>query len=596
MLLILITAAFLIEAGRLAWFGYEAQTGASGAQRVTSSLGSPADWNAPAIESAAAASGDSVRRLRAGSRGLVDDPLLALATRLPRVGIQAQAIRDLAAASVAASDSVPDLVDLARSYDALRQSHDSAGTKFLSFIVTARAPATRAAGRMDAPVQALREDSRHRLAGPIARRVQAAAGGLGPVDDQVALVANAGRLFPEALGAGGRKRYLLLLPNPSEIRPDGGFSGVVGTVTFDSGTPTVELISQDRLNSQYKQPFPIPYPMDRFLIFFHNALEIGDAGWDPDFPSSARLSEQMWSSATGQPVDGTVSLDPYVVAALLGVAGPLDVPGYGTFTSADFFARLNALVNTGSGPGKDAVSSAVSAAALRHILGSPPTAWPKMLTLLQQQAHSRHLQFYLHDRDLQQRAAAAGYDGGVRQTGFGEDYLMLVDANIGATKGDAYVRKSTEVRAEVHETGIVRHQVTVRYEMPPVTDSIDRELNPGDGAYRDYLRFYIPVGASVRQMSFTLDGRPSPAGGGVDRVSQASGKQVVATYFGVPRGHVGQVSLFYDSPATANDYRLTIQKQAGIPSLATRIIATYPGGRYEATPDLSEDLSLRLRW
>ena len=48
-------------------------------------------------------------------------------------------------------------------------------------------------------------------------------------------------LIPNLLGWGGERRYLVLAQDPAELRPNGGYTGTYGIVTFKNG----ELASHD---------------------------------------------------------------------------------------------------------------------------------------------------------------------------------------------------------------------------------------------------------------------------------------------------------------------------------------------------------------
>src|SRR5262249_43083363 len=158
---------------------------------------------------------------------------------------------------------------------------------------------------------------------------------------------------------------------------------------------------------------------------------------------------RIYRSATGVRVDGTIAIDPYAISALLAVTGPLDVPPYGAFTAADFFPKLNAIVNVERGPasGKQAMVPGSRAPTVR-LLGAPPSLWLRILGALTPEARTGHVQLALHDAAVAAAARAAHVDGAVLQPPAGEDYEMVVDANVGGTKGDAIVRKSVEDRVE----------------------------------------------------------------------------------------------------------------------------------------------------
>jgi hypothetical protein len=338
----------------------------------------------------------------------------------------------------------------------------------------------------------------------------------------------------------------------------------------------------------------VPYPLSRYLTFLNNSLEIGDAGWDPDFPTTARLSESLYTFATKRNPDNTISIDPYALAAMLRVTGPVDVPGYGSFDSANFFDKLNYVVNasTAPGSGKGALTP-IGQAVLHQVLTAPASLWPALFLVFQKQAESRHIQAYFHDPHLAGAAAQVGYDGHL-QTG-GEDFLMVCDANVGISKGDHYVHKSMQVSSEVSPAGVVRHEVRLRYQMPAPIDDIDRALNPGEGSYRDYVRIYLPETATVAGFKATLDA--GQEAGSLDTISFAHGRQVVGAFFRLPRGHEADLTLTYEVPiGSAANYQLMLQKQAGTPALPTTLLVSYPGGITHQHTDLSIDSLLSVAW
>jgi hypothetical protein len=132
--------------------------------------------------------------------------------------------------------------------------------------------------------------------------------------------------------------------------------------------------------------------------------------------------------------------------------------------------------------------------------------------------------------------------------------------------------------AELPTGRVSRHELVMRYELPLPTDAVDRALNPYDGSYHDYVRFYLPLGAALDRFEYTEDGRPSTRGS-LESVFPDRDKQVVAAFFILPRGHVGELRLNYQ---VALDGRrrdsIYIQKQAGIPGFPVNLMVSYPGG------------------
>ncbi|MHB8509158.1 MAG: DUF4012 domain-containing protein [Candidatus Dormibacteria bacterium] len=564
---------------------------------ATVALGtSPSDWSTARITSAEPLRAEAEQRLSRGAARLRDDPLLGAIRPLPFLGTQVRTAEDLADASVAGASAFADVITVAKAYDAARQDPSSAGQRLLKLISAAGPPLSRANAALTPPLRRLQDDLHHALLAPLRRQLVSAVAQLSPAQLQAQAGAAAGKYAPAGLGADGPKTYLILLDNPAELRPAGGFAGAVGTVTFDQGALTkVDIRDQNLLNPLIKDHFDPPYPLGRYLVFYNNSLELGDAGWDPNFPSTAALSETIYQSATDIAPDGTIAIDPYALSAMLKLTGPLDVPGYGSFDSDNFFQRIDNIVNVShsAGSGKGALGP-ISKVVIQKFLGQPLSAFPALLTIIQDQAKGRHLQIYMHNPDLAKAAAAARFDGAL--VGGHEDSLLVADGNVGATKGDYYMHKSMEVKVEVGGGGVSRHEVALNYDLPLPVDEADRALNPGAGTYLDYLRYYLPQTANVTSFHFTEDGKTS-ADGGLDRVTYEHGREVVGVFFRLPRGHRVRLTLDYRVPLPPDrTYDLYVQKEAGIPDRPTSVEISYPGGIVRRQADLSTDADFMVSW
>jgi hypothetical protein len=547
-------------------------------QQVTASVGrDPAQWGSADLGPVSAQLRDSRQNIDSGSSRLRSNPLLGGTTLVPGLRDQGQAVIDLAVSAQDGASATQDLLGVALRYQQSRSGSGAPVGRYLGFMGQSAPALGDAQQHLDAALSRLRVDLAHPLLPPLDHQVRGAVRQLQPAQKQVAAAAEASRYLPDAMGDRGPKSYLLLFPNPSELRPAGGFVGSVCVVTVDHGAPSrLEVHGEEYYNGHYKSRFAIPAGLGSQLKYANNSLEIGDAGWDPDFPSSAALSEQMLESASGQKVDGTVAVDPYAVAALLNVTGPVDAPPYGSFTSDNFFARVNQIVNVDSGPsgGKKALPI-ITQAIVQHLLSSPADRWAQVLSTSQGEAQSRHIQFFFHDQTIALGAARAGYDGSLVTVPDGKDYLMIVDANVGGTKGDGYVKKAMSERVEVRPGSGIRHEIVLRYEYPPGIS--DPAVPKGaDTAYRDYLRVYMPETSTLSGFYEVVDGTSRP--GPVQEVSLDHGKRIVGSFFRLEAGHSIEVHVLFQVPADpGQSYRLYVQKQAGVPARPLDLMVSYPG-------------------
>jgi hypothetical protein len=275
------------------------------------------------------------------------------------------------------------------------------------------------------------------------------------------------------------------------------------------------------------------------------------------------------------------------------VTGPVTVPGYGTFDAANFFTSINFIVNVSRAPGAGKEALNVIAPVLVSKLQTQTVdRWPTLLGVFRDQAVGRHLQLFMHDPNLARLAAESRFDGALVPTT--DDYLMVVDGNVCASKGDFYLRKSIQLKVEVYPSGLARHELVVRYEMPLPVDDVDRALNPRDGSYGDYMRVYLPETATPSGFSFRMDGKPGD--GGLERVSVEHGKKVVGTYFNLPRGHLAEMRLTYEVGLAGGAYQLYLQKQAGVPGLPADLEISYPGAIAHIKVGLARDEVVSFKW
>ena len=106
-----------------------------------------------------------------------------------------------------------------------------------------------------------------------------------------------------------------------------------------------------------------------------------------------------------------------------------DIPG--SFDAANFFPQIDYIVNVkhGLGSGKQALP-VIARAILERVLTQPINQWGRMTRAIQQQGEGRHIQMYFHQPELASAAEAAKFDGRILTNG--DDYLLAVDANVGA--------------------------------------------------------------------------------------------------------------------------------------------------------------------
>lgn len=159
-----------------------------------------------------------------------------------------------------------------------------------------------------------------------------------------ATAARAVQLIPPMLGADGPRTYLLLVQNNAELRATGGMPGAIIVLKADAGE--VEVVSQHSAGgslAEFSQPV-LPLSASEKALFGDGlGLYISGVTFTPDFPRSAELARAIWLRKVGGPIDGVLSIDPGVLAAVLGATGPVTLSD-GTVLTADSAVKM--LLNT----------------------------------------------------------------------------------------------------------------------------------------------------------------------------------------------------------------------------------------------------------
>lgn len=594
--------AVLLAVVAVAGSGYLAvrdlQHGVDRLQQATAAIGAnPAAWSPARIGDARQAQEQASSEINGAASRLRANLLLRAGLLAPGSRDQVQPALDLATASEDASVAAGDLIQIAQRYQVMHAGGGPTGPRLMDALISFAPFSADAQRRLQHAMVTLQADTERRMLPPLANQLRAAINHLRAAQDAVSLLSGVSAYVPAAAGKGGPRTYLLLFINPSELRPAGGFVGAFGTITIKDGTPTAMSVrSSTELDTLSKTRFPIPRALGTRLSFPNSSLDLADAGWDPDYPSSARLSEQIYQASTGQAVDGTIAFDPYALAALLKVTGPVEVAPYGAFDDQNLFSKLNTIVNERKDPssGKKALGP-IAQAIVQHMMLAPADRWLQALAVSRDQAAARHVLFSLHDANIGAATHAAGYDGSIVPVNDGVDYLMVVDGNIGGTKGDAYVQKQMQAKVEVSPRGFARHELILNYRYP--TGISDPAIPKGqDTAYRDYVRFYVPETSRLLAYYQTYDGAPERKGA-VEEVSVEHGKRVIGTFFRLPAGHSTELHLLFQDPVHADGrYQLYVQKQAGLPARPMDLLVSFPGGLTRRQLSGDADQQLVLEW
>jgi hypothetical protein len=369
------------------------------------------------------------------------------------------------------------------------------------------------------------------------------------------------QLLPVLAGYPKEVKYLVLLQNNDELRPTGGFIGTYGILQFKDGE-----ISEFNTHDIYHLDMPVekklniipPEPIKKYL---NNKWYLRDANWSPDWPMAAKKINWFYQIESSlnkdaekiDKFDGLIAITPKLINDFLKITGPITIEGQ-TYDYINFQELLQYRVERGymvlgvSSWQRKEIIGEIAKELKNKIFTLPPRDWYKIVSLITDNLAAKNILLYLTDSQLENMVIQNNWAGEIKQN-YG-DYLMVVDANLGALKTDAVMNRSLEYRVAQGVNGWFS-KLTLSY-------AHNGRLDWKTSVYKSYTRIYVPLGSQLIKINGYL---PSQ----VD-VGNEAGKTWFGFYLEVEPDKIKNLTIEYKLPAkifTLPFYELYIQKQPG---------------------------------
>jgi Protein of unknown function (DUF4012) len=397
-------------------------------------------------------------------------------------------------------------------------------------------------------------------------------------------------LLPSLSGYPMSKTYLVLLENNTELRPTGGFIGLLASVQISAGgignIKAEDVYSVDGANGDKLKTVP-PAPLAKYLNVKKWFLR--DANWSPDFPTSAKKVVEFYKTESGAAhIDGVISADISFAQDLLKIVGPVTI-GSSTFTAENAADEIEFQVEKGFdkqglpiAQRKDVVIGLIYEI-FKRATALPQSGWQKVVDALVRDLAQKHVQIAPFDAPAAAYAGAHNYDGALKP--YSDDTLALVDANLAAFKTDGVVDRKIDYKIVPNGKDLVA-TATATYKN-------NGTFSWKTTRYRDYLRLYVPAGSvlvsskGAMENDKILDPKHTP--GKVDSYEEL-GRHVFGAFISVEPGATGQISFTYRLPPSvvsavaSGVYRLDAIKEAGTDAVPLTLGLDFGKNIKQATP------------
>ncbi|MDR0463344.1 MAG: DUF4012 domain-containing protein [Pseudomonadales bacterium] len=382
--------------------------------------------------------------------------------------------------------------------------------------------------------------------------------------------------IPRMAGATGeRMKYLILFQNDNELRPTGGFLTAYAIIYVEDGKISLEK-SDDiyELDRRFNSRIPIPEQLGRYLTterYWH----LRDKNISPDLVTSMGYFLESYRTMESEPqdIDGIILIDTFVLTELMRVLGPVEVPGYGTFTAENCPERevpqvVVALSEIITRPtpfireDRKGILGPMMQILLSMVYTAPRQSMPDLFQVGLRSLEGRHVQVYFMDEDLQAAAERINIAGRMVAPTDGSDFFGIVDANLGGAKSNLFITHEVEHTVFEPVDGRLERHVRITYRNHRPGDNCDLEagLLCLNATNNNWHRLYLPLGS---ELISTRGFRGDPL------VYEENGFTVIDGFFSLDPDSIARVEVNYTVPFTISDtyYQLHIWKQGGVESV-----------------------------
>ena len=377
--------------------------------------------------------------------------------------------------------------------------------------------------------------------------------------------------------------FMLLLQNNMELRPGGGFLGQYAIIKIKNGEVVSSTFEDaNLLDQRITAKIPTPYPFERMMQL--KKWKFRDSNFSPDFPTNVEKAKYFYRLAGGGGTfDGVIAINATVFNDILKLTGPITASGT-EFNSDNGFLKLEEVVEKQyimnpelDTQNRKAIMKSMTPIVINKLFSLGNIS--KVADLAHEELRNKNIQINFADSNLQSLVSSVYWDGKVA-TDWGGDYLMVVDANMGALKTDYYIKRN------------INYEIDFSGEKPVATLTMQyRNTAPyGDwrtSDYHSYVRIYAPQGAKLLDRKMI-----SPP---------ITKDELGKTYFGstlhVLIGGETDVMIKYELPdsVTKDNYKLLIQKQSGVGDIPVKVTLKKDGQEFNQEQTMLKDLKFEFQ-
>jgi len=379
-----------------------------------------------------------------------------------------------------------------------------------------------------------------------------------PIEKNIMDMAQIAQFLPDSLGIDGRKRYLILLQNPGELRSTGGWISSYAIIGFEGGQIR-ELKVEDVYNldgdlKNQKKYFETPTDMEEALNV--KLFNLSLSNWDPHFPNTAKEAAFFVKEAgEASNLDGVISIDIYLLQDLLDQWDGINIPGERDLITSENIYEKVFFLHENFTPGQSQKATFLTKLAdetIRRIFTSDFEENSQVFSTFMNSLEGKNMLIYFENMDAQRYFSARGWAGELSSQKYGFA-PSVIEWNWGANKANLYLEREQKIHAEI----INMDEIEYEYSLILKNNSTSETYPQGE--YENYLRLYLPEKAEISSVAGFVEDK--------SLLSYKKGFKVLEGWFNVPTSTTKELTVKY----VLNNTKDILQTQGNLISLNSRI-------------------------
>jgi nucleoside-diphosphate-sugar epimerase len=282
-------------------------------------------------------------------------------------------------------------------------------------------------------------------------------------------------VLPALLAVDGKKSYLIILQDQTELRPTGGLISAVAQLDLEKGK-VKKVQVQDPVDLDKNLGKHVEPPKEIASDLGQSDFNLRNSNFEPDFPTSAKQMAWFYEQETGVKVDGVIALDLVSLSQILDAAGQSE-----NLTEKLVKEDRKAFIET--------FSSALSKVLDKDV------AWVGLSNALTLGFQNKHADLYVTDGKLWSYLLTQNLLSVMpTPTSKFEDFLFVVESNMGGNRSNYFLDRNYLLDTSIDKDGLVEHHLKISYTNRSKDDGFP------EGKYKDRLRVYLPSGTTLKKV------------------------------------------------------------------------------------------------